>query len=639
MKEKSIAIGLATVMSLSPVGTALASELSPGNNRTELDNAAVSFNPELDIGTRYEKALSLAAVAGSPTSETEVNVETVKTILPKKIIVQIDKPYYLVTNPNVPGETNILRKNTTTPITIKGSTMVSLGLVSEILGAYVSTDNKSQVTTLIVDKKVSKFKIGSNSMSVTEDGNTKNVSLTVPPQLDKTKQLIVPVRAISEAFGTEVNYDAKSRSVLIGYSKAEMNNLFSNGTGANTEAAAEAIDIDATFKSFQYMAGGCFADAFNSQTFAIHDQKSSATVVFSDKDLEKVDNLIKNKSKLNAVQLKQEYINKSVINKITKSLKKDDFAYVLNGEAYVFNSNNLQNGYRSINKYDKNGKLSVIKNNLESTCYFSKIVWDKNIGIGVSDGSRITYKLNGNKFTELKDYVMLGTKEQRVRKTLIDLYNGKAFDQKNKVFNNPLNLDGKEVKQYLKTGSDEGLKSFQIVESEAATPFVMVTGGKWGLDELYSKAVEATVKRFDEIDPNIMKDIVDRNGMQTVTFDRIEDPIFPTHSGYGASFWNYDYGRVIYINNTYSKYLGKYDLDKLIEMIRPSIMEVLWVESKGQYSLDNLKFKNYFNDTEVYKATWLLAQVEKYKEKLDPILEYRYISNDAKNAINNYSSK
>jgi len=89
-------------------------------------------------------------------------------------------------------------------------TLVPLRAIFEALGATVDWDGATQTVTAKKDSDVIKLQIGSNEMTV----NGKTVTLEVPAQLINGRTM-VPVRAIAEAFGAEVYWDAATRTVKI----------------------------------------------------------------------------------------------------------------------------------------------------------------------------------------------------------------------------------------------------------------------------------------------------------------------------------------------------------------------------------------------------------------------------------------
>ncbi|HNX15391.1 MAG TPA: hypothetical protein PKH29_11145 [Oscillospiraceae bacterium] len=370
-------------------------------------------------------------------------------------------------------------------------------------------------------------------------------------------------------------------------------------------------------KVLPYMAGGEYTNDTDTNICALTDKFCGATVVFSG----------------NTEPLTQDALNNSVINKIRGNLKSTDVVYVQNGEAYVFNSDNLKSGYRKITKYSQSGSKSIVENTNQSSSYSLKIVWDKDNGICLSDGTRLIYQLSGGKYVELENPIMLGTQEQRIEYRLKSLLYGGFSDQKNLY-----NLNANEVNQYLKTGSDQGLNSFQVIKSEKAA-FIVVTGGECGLNELFTKSTKKAVARLDEIDPNIMKLLVEKNGLQIVVCTNRLQPIWSGDLSTGAIYDSTDYGNVICINQSrYDKYLGQMDMNELVGVVYVDLMEFLWMESRGIYALNNENFRNDINskEAELYKARWTLDQIEKYKAQMTDF-EFAKIFEDMNNVIKIYS--
>ena len=448
------------------------------------------------------------------------------------------------------------------------------------------------------------------------DNNGGN-GIIPPSSSSDTLSGITSSEEASENLESEVYSSSPESKVESASSQVESSKPNSTITSSKVESSTPSKEYTSTpekdrAKVLPYMASGEYTTNTDTSINALTDKFCGATVVFSG----------------NTEALTQDILNNSVISKIRGNLKSTDVVCVQNGEAYVFNSDNLKAGYRKITKYGQDGSKSIVENTNKSICYSLKIVWDKDNGICLSDGTRITYQLNGGKYIELENPIMLGTQEQRIGHELKSLLNGTFNNQKN-----PLNLNVNEVNQYLSTGSDQGLNSFQVIKSQEAA-FIVVTGGEWGLNELYTKSVRRCVARFDEIDPNIMKDLVEKRGLQVVTYDMQADPNFSAsaHPSWGATFWSYDFGRVIYLNQAiYTKYIGQYDTDTIIETMNPSVMFRFWVESEGLYTLENTVLSP--NEREVEKNNWVLNQLKKFPS----IPENALLSKSATDNIDRYS--
>lgn len=104
---------------------------------------------------------------------------------------------------------------------IDGRTMVPLRRIFEEVGALVKWDEDTQTITARKGSKTISMTVNSSDMIIDkgktdDEGNpvTETVMLDVPPQLVSDRTL-VPVRAISEAFGLDVDWDEKTSTVYI----------------------------------------------------------------------------------------------------------------------------------------------------------------------------------------------------------------------------------------------------------------------------------------------------------------------------------------------------------------------------------------------------------------------------------------
>lgn len=102
------------------------------------------------------------------------------------------------------------------PQIIEGRTMVPLRAIFEALGAEVKWDDATKTVSATRDGVNVALTIGKNEMQK----DTQTVTLDVPAQIVDSRTL-VPVRAISEAFECDVNWDADNRTVLIKLPKVE----------------------------------------------------------------------------------------------------------------------------------------------------------------------------------------------------------------------------------------------------------------------------------------------------------------------------------------------------------------------------------------------------------------------------------
>ena len=93
---------------------------------------------------------------------------------------------------------------------VDGRTMVPLRAIFEALGATVEWEQETKTVTSVLDKTEIKLTIGENVLLK----NGEEIQLDVPALIMNGRTL-VPVRAISEAFGVYVEWDSETRTVLL----------------------------------------------------------------------------------------------------------------------------------------------------------------------------------------------------------------------------------------------------------------------------------------------------------------------------------------------------------------------------------------------------------------------------------------
>lgn len=103
----------------------------------------------------------------------------------------------------------------TEPVMINDRTMVPMRAIFEALGAGVSWDDTSKTAVSTRGETTISVSADSNVMKVESNGAVNEVQLDAPAVIIDGRTL-VPVRAISEAFGTEVYWNAPMQRVEIG---------------------------------------------------------------------------------------------------------------------------------------------------------------------------------------------------------------------------------------------------------------------------------------------------------------------------------------------------------------------------------------------------------------------------------------
>lgn len=128
------------------------------------------------------------------------------------------------------------------PQIINDRTMVPLRAIFEALGASVEWNQETKTVTSTKGDTTIKLTIDSNTMYV----NDNTVTLDSPACVVNDRTL-VPVRAISEAYKTKVDWDGDTRTVVISSSDNNTNNITSNSstpvqTEQSTSKTTEAQD-------------------------------------------------------------------------------------------------------------------------------------------------------------------------------------------------------------------------------------------------------------------------------------------------------------------------------------------------------------------------------------------------------------
>lgn len=101
------------------------------------------------------------------------------------------------------------------PQIIDGRTMVPLRKIFEELGAKVKWDGDTQTVTARKSSKTVTLSVGSSELTIDKGDNvSETIALDVPAQVVSGRTL-VPARAISESFGADVDWDEKTRTVIL----------------------------------------------------------------------------------------------------------------------------------------------------------------------------------------------------------------------------------------------------------------------------------------------------------------------------------------------------------------------------------------------------------------------------------------
>ena len=102
----------------------------------------------------------------------------------------------------------------TSPVIEDGRTLVPISSIAESMGAKVKWEKETK--TAIIEQESVKLELvlGSKNVNITKDGKKSQLVLDVPARAIDGRTM-VPIRAISEIFGSKVVWDKETSSILI----------------------------------------------------------------------------------------------------------------------------------------------------------------------------------------------------------------------------------------------------------------------------------------------------------------------------------------------------------------------------------------------------------------------------------------
>lgn len=136
---------------------------------------------------------------------------------------------------------------------LDGRTLVPVRFVSEALGARVSWNEEERMVGISGNDMNIELKIDSNRATV----NGRINILDSPPRIINNSTM-VPIRFISEAMGSEVEWDGDARQVKIKYKKSI--GIWGDGVAASAGAVTQTLD-----KRLYQLTGGIKVNAFGGE--------------------------------------------------------------------------------------------------------------------------------------------------------------------------------------------------------------------------------------------------------------------------------------------------------------------------------------------------------------------------------------
>lgn len=127
------------------------------------------------------------------------------------------------------------------PVIIEGRTLIPLRGVFEKLGYEIGWDNETKTATFVKELTIVKVKVNAPELTV----GGKSYSLDVPAQIINGSMML-PLRAVGEATGLEVEWENETKTVILSTEKTDID-VVENKTTAPTETLSSIktyIDIN-----------------------------------------------------------------------------------------------------------------------------------------------------------------------------------------------------------------------------------------------------------------------------------------------------------------------------------------------------------------------------------------------------------
>ncbi len=124
------------------------------------------------------------------------------------------------------------------PIVEDGITLVPFRTILETMGVSVEWDEKTKRIICKKDQKTIILTIGSKIMTM----NGKTITLEKEPKIIN-KRTLIPLRAVSECFDTEVEWDSDTKTIEITTLKTDPSEIHQETTKAKSENVSELSEL------------------------------------------------------------------------------------------------------------------------------------------------------------------------------------------------------------------------------------------------------------------------------------------------------------------------------------------------------------------------------------------------------------
>lgn len=245
--KKELCVLLTTTMLTTCLGTAVAAPVD-GSAAPAPDKAAITEPAEQTA----DKVPAAELTEATPTEAEQKPAAELTEATPVKeaspLTVKVDGQALKLDQP---------------PVIQDGRTLVPLRAIFEALGAQVQWDAEAQ--SVIAEKRFNNISlvIGDNKLNINGDEKT----LDVPAQIIEGRSM-VPVRAISEAFGTKVEWNAATGTVTIDSVQAgahAITDKYLNASGKTKDGSKTLYTVSAAYPVLANPDGSTIIAAINTE--------------------------------------------------------------------------------------------------------------------------------------------------------------------------------------------------------------------------------------------------------------------------------------------------------------------------------------------------------------------------------------
>jgi hypothetical protein len=244
----------------------------------------------------------------------------------------------------------------------------------------------------------------------------------------------------------------------------------------------------------------------------------------------------------------------------------------------------------------------------------------------------------------MKEYKILGTAEQRIRKSLNKFLKGETGKTVN-----VLGLDAKEVALYCETGDDSECKTFKIMKNAKGEPaFIVNTSSKYGFTAENAEYTQQAVDRLNEIDETLIDTFVNRYSLNCLSYDVAVGDLKQFFVIQGGGIGSYEFtleGGIVIFNQNHKYYKDEDSGFKIRQVAYDILVEsrALYLSQHFHMDIENVVVSDpYWNKPGIFneeadKYAYMISLCKKWlDEKILTRSEYNRWFSQAESSLNAY---